>query len=298
MKQIKWMKKRWFGYALYGILLTVTLFYLRFPSDALREYLQSTADRVNPDLHLFIERVSLSFPFGLKLIQARLSLKEDPEAVLLKADAISFSPKVLSFLQGDSEYGFVCSAYDGDLKGRIILIKNDPRSSFNTSIALKSLRISDDSPLSRIIRHNMEGVLSGTITYSGKDRFLKDGTGEADLTLSDGWIRFMQPILSLETINFNEILLKINLKNQRLNVTRFELNGDKIRGTASGTIYLRKEFLKSSINLRGNIEPFADFLAELTESIDIIKLFKQGRKGGKLSFNIRGTIKDPRFRFI
>ncbi|MBW2609593.1 MAG: type II secretion system protein GspN [Deltaproteobacteria bacterium] len=298
MKMNIFKKKKWLGYTFYGILLTVALLYLRFPSGALRDFFQETSDRIDTRLLLSIEKVSPSLLFGLTFNKTKLSMKEAPDKVLFKADRLTIRPRIWSFLKGDFQYYFECLAYGGDLTGRIHFTKNRLGGPFDTSIQLNDIHIADNSFIPRVIGHNVEGVLSGTIFYNGKDKSLRNGAGEADLIISDGWIKLLRPILSLESIDFNKALFKIVLKNQKLNLTHVELNSENLHGSASGTIFLRKEFLKSRLDLKGAIEPFADFFQNMTDSDDIMKIIKQRLKGGKLSFKIQGTIKDPKINFI
>ncbi len=101
----------------------------------------------------------------------------------------------------------------------------------------------------------------------------------------------------VEAIEFDEILIKLALQNQRVDLNHVELKGREISGTLSGTINLKKDLLKSSLDLSGSIEPFADFFKSLTGTRDTMKLFQQRLKRGRLLFTIRGTISNPRMRF-
>jgi len=298
MKMNIFKKKKWIGYTFYGILLTVTLLYFRFPSDALRVFFQETSGRIDTNILLSIEKMSPSLLFGLTFNQTKLSMKEAPDKILFKADRLIIRPQIWSFLKGNIQYYIECRAYGGDLTGRIHFKNNKLGGPFDTSIQLKDIQIANNSFITRAIGHNMEGVLNGTIFYKGKDKSLRNGAGEADLILSDGWIKLLQPILNLESIDFNKAQIKIVLKNQKLNLTHLDLNSENLHGSASGTIFLRKEFLKSRLDLKGAIEPFADFFQDMNDSDNIMKIIKQRLKGGKLPFTIQGTIKKPGVKFI
>lgn len=297
MKQIIWKNKKWFGYTLYVIVLTVALLYYRFPSDLFIDYLQATAHRIDPGLRLSIKEVSPSFPFGLKCIQSELSSREGSERVIFKAHSLLIRPDVWSFVQGKFRYHFECLAYDGGLRGNIHFTKNNFRAPFTTAIEVKDIFIGNNALLQGAIGRYVEGVLSGTITYNGQNWNLSDGEGEADLRLSRGRVELLQPILSLEAIEFDEILIKLVLQNQKVDLNQVELKGREIRGTLSGTINLKKDLLKSSLDLSGSIEPFADFFQNLTGTRDTMKLFQQRLKRGRLIFTIRGTISNPQMKF-
>jgi type II secretion system protein N len=124
-----------------------------------------------------------------------------------------------------------------------------------------------------------------------------DGSGDANLRLSQGKVELLQPLLNFESIEFNEMEIEMALKQQKINVTRLELKGQELQGTLSGTITLKEEFAKSSLDLRGTIEPFAAFFKSTPGTHDTVKLFKQRLKRGILSFVIRGTLGEPRIEF-
>lgn len=297
MKQIIRKNKKWFGYTLYVIVLTMALLYYRFPSDLILDYVRTTAQRIDPGLHLSIKEVSPSFPLGLKCIQGELSPRPDSDKAFFKADSLLIRPEILSFVQGKYRYHFDVSAYDGGVKGNILFTTHNFQAPFTTAVEVKDIFIGNNALLQGAIGRYLEGILSGTITYKGQSWYLRDGEGEADLRLSNGRVELLQPILSLEAIEFDEILIKLALQNQRVDLNQVALKGREISGTLSGTINLKKDLLKSSLNLSGSIEPFADLFKSLTGTRDTMKLFQQRLKRGRIRFTIRGTLSNPRMRF-
>jgi type II secretion system protein N len=289
--------KKWFSYLLFGVVVTLALLYYRFPSEAVQDYLQAKVERANPALDLSIRDVSPSLTFGLKLLQTQLSRKGSPDRVLFNAERLLLRPSIWAMLQGKRKFCFDGTAYDGALKGCLDFRENGSASPLDASIALKDIRIDKHEDLRGLIGRDIKGTLGGTLTYSGKNGMPIDGTGEADLRLSDGQVQLLQPILSLDTVDFDEVLIKLMLKNRRINLIRVELKGQNMRGTISGTIGLRRELFRSTLDLKGTIEPFADFFKSLGGTRDTVKLFSQRLKRGTLTFVIRGTLKDPRIKF-
>lgn len=281
MKQVIWKHKKWFGYALYCLLITMALLVYRFPSDALRDYLKATLVKINPQIHLSIGKVSPSFPFGMKFMETQLSLKEKQETVLFRADRLFIRPDIWSLIQGQSNYGFKCLAYGGILEGRIHFLKNRLGTPFTTSMTLKNIRI-DNTFLPHIIDRHLEGILEGTIEYEGQDKFLRDGTGEANLKLSYVRIDLLQPLLGLESVDLKELLIKMVLKKKIIDLSNVELKGGSMHGTLSGFVRLKEEFLKSDLDLRGTIEPFADLIKKLERYGNRIQSFRQRLKRGKI----------------
>ena len=297
MKQFISRHKRWLGYISYCIIVTAVLLYYRFPSDALRDYIQTRANNLNTRALLSIEGIKPWPPFGLRFGQTEISLKDKPAIKIFGADSLLVSPEVWSFFRGKSTYSFECLAYGGDVGGRIHFEENSLAAPFNTEIELKNIRIGTYGYLKDLIGRDVDGILSGIIYYSGQQKDLIGGTGEANLKLLDGRVELLFPILELESIDFNEIRIDMVLKKQQVNLTRLELEGSQFKSTLSGSIGLKRDLAKSTLDLRGRIEPFASFFKNAKGLSNTVRLFKRGLRGGSLSFIIHGTIAEPKIKF-
>ena len=298
MAQTEQKSRKWIWYTLYGVLLTIILLYYRFPDDAFEDYVQGRLRSVSSDLLFSFDGVSLSFPPGVNLNAARISTAQRPEKVIALAESLSIRPKVWSLLKGDPEYRIESRAYGGDIAGSIRIIKKGTGTTFSASIELNSIHLDDRYPLPDIVSSNLKGILSGLITYSGIDRSLIKGTGEASLSLLNGSLVLTPPILRLKNIDFREIQLKMALNNQRLSLSSGDLKGKDVLAEASGSISLNKELMESRINLRGTLEPLADLFKDIPDSREAVRFFKKNLKDGKLPFRILGTMSEPRIQFM
>ena len=298
MKQAKSNRRKWFGYTLYAILLGIALLYYMFPSDAVKEYLEATARKVSPNFLLRVGDVRPSYSFGLTFEDATLSHKAHPRTSLFLADSLLIRPVVWSLLYGRSRYSFTGRAYDGEVKGFLDFEENRLDAPFRASIELKGICIDDPDSISALIGRSVKGIINGNITYSGQQNLLLKGTGEADWRVSDGRFELLNPILTFDSIDFSELLVKMVLRNQKIELTHAELKGREMRGSLSGTVSLKKDLMKSTLNLRGVLEPFVGLLKGDKGAAGTVKLLAQRLKGGKLSFTIRGTLAEPRINFI
>jgi hypothetical protein len=223
MNQLISKNKKWMGYTIYCLILTAVFLYFLFPSEAIKACIQAKAQRIHPGIQVTSQRLSLSFPTGLKLFQTAVSLEEDPGHLLFKADRISLRP--------------------------------------------------------------------------GLWPVLKD-SGEAFLTISDCLVKLAEPVLTLETIDFDEIQVKMSLKRQQISISSAELKGDKMIGTFSGNIDMDKDFMESRLDLQGKVEPTAKLFRDMPGAGEAINLIKEGINDGKLPFTLKGTIKNPKMSFI
>jgi type II secretion system protein N len=296
MKQFIRKNQKWFGYVLYAFVVTAGLLYLRFPSGLIKDYLETRGERSNSPFSVSIGQVSPSLPFGLKLQKARLAQRANPNKIIFRADRVSVKPTIGTLLVGNLNLCFEALAYDGVLKGCANFIEKRLQAPFSTSIVLKDIHL-DKYDLRGLIGRHVEGRLDGTVAYNGKNDLLIEGSGEADLRLSDGRLELLQPILSLETIDFNQVSVKMALQNRKINLTQVALEGSNMRGTLSGIISLQKDIGESRLDLKGTIEPFSDFFKSLPGARNMVKLFQRRLKRGTLSFIIRGTLKEPSIQF-
>jgi type II secretion system protein N len=289
--------KEWFGYTLFVLICTVALLYHRFPSDAFRDYFKAQGLRANPRLALSVDRVEPSILIGVRLMKTNVALENIPDRVILAADRLSIRPDLLSFLRGKSKFSFHCAAYQGDVTGTVDF-KKDPETGFiETEMALKNIRIGDYAYLSHLLGRPLEGTLGGNISYSGQHNLMLNGSGDANLRLSDGRLELLQPFLTLKSIDFSEMELEMVLDKQKINLTRLELKGKQLKGNLSGTITLREQFAQSSLDLKGTIEPFAALFKSTEGMQDSVAVFRQRLTQGTLSFVIRGTMKEPEIKF-
>ena len=287
--------KKYFCYLLYSILLLIGFLYYLFPSDAFRDYLQSTFELKNPGYSLSIIRVSPLLPPGLKFKQTDISLKSDPGKSFFLSDKFLIRPDLWSFLRGKFRYSFDCFAYDGNLTGSIHFTEKRASGPFTTKFKIKDVNFYKDASLSNLIGHQAKGILGGTITYSGQhDKFI-NGKGEADIRISEGRVELVNSTLPLKSVDFDELSVKLVLKNQKVSLDHCEVSGRDLQGSLSGVIRLKKDLSKSTLNLTGTIKPIAGSKS-LKDSPDTLKFFRQYLKKGRMSFIIRGTLAKPKFK--
>ncbi|MBN1832924.1 MAG: type II secretion system protein GspN [Deltaproteobacteria bacterium] len=298
MNQITEKNRTWTAYTLYAILLTLGLLYILFPSRAVKDYLEARVDDSAIPVHISIGDISPSLAFGLTLRETELSRQAAPEKVLFRADRLFVRPGLWSYLQGKMKACFDGRLNDGSLEGCVQFNENDPNTPFSTSMTFRDILLGKFEYLADLIGRHVEGSLGGSFAYDGQIESLMEGTGEADLRLSNGRIELQKPVLDLNAVDFDEIWVKLTLKKRRVDLTHVELKGPNIYGTLTGTISIRKELMDSGLNLKGTVDP-SKSLFEGSEGASVtVKLLGQTLGDGPLSFRVRGTLKNPRFDLI
>lgn len=295
MKQMREKNRIWLAYTLYAVLLTLGLLYFLFPSQDVKDYLEVKAGNSTLPVHLSIGDVLPSLALGLSLRDTEFSRQTSPDKTLFRTDRLVVRPSVWSFLRGDRRFYFDGLTYNGTLKGFVQFDEDDSENPFSASMTLKDIRMDEFEDLSNLIGRHVEGRLGGNIAYNGDPKSLTEGAGEADLRLSNGLIELQQPVLDFDTIDFNEVWIKMVFKNRKIDLSHVELRGPNIYGTLSGTVSIRQKFTDSGLNLKGTVDPSEGFFQGSEGASVTIKLLEQSFGDGPISFAIRGTLKKPKF---
>jgi len=211
MKKILIKHGKWLGYLLYTVVLVTALLYCRFPSDTIRTYLESRVAAEAPGWALSVEGVSPGIPPGLDMTNVSVWSRETPQKHALQAKRIAVSPAFGAFVSGAAEYRFNAHAYNGDITGRIRFEQNDMTGPFSASVQLKGLHVGLHPYLPPLAGRDVSGILGGDISFSGTQRRLLDGAGKGIITISDGSVKLLQPVMGLEAVDFDRLSLKMAL---------------------------------------------------------------------------------------
>jgi type II secretion system protein N len=290
--------KKWLAYVLYSLLLTGVLLYVLFPSDAFRDYLIASVEKGHPEWGLSIETVVPSLTLGMKVSGVKVSHQESAEGAVFEAESVLVRPGLWSLLQGEPKLSFKGLAYGGRFRGRARLGAGNGDGALSINLELEDMHIEKHEDLLQMIGRRIKGGVNGTLTYTGKADAPMEGEAEADLKLSRGEVGLLQPLFGLQAIDFDELWLTLLLRNRQVELSRAELKGPNLRGTVSGRVILRQEWMRSGLDLKGTVEPLGEFHKSLASDPLTAKFISQRLKGGKLSFAIQGDVDKPRLRFL
>jgi type II secretion system protein N len=290
-------KRKWFGYTIYCTMLTVLLLYYRFPSGELRDYLRVAVSNLNTPILLSVDRVTPWLPFGLRLEKTEFTLKDSPTTRIFWSDSLLVKPDLWSFLKKENRYCFECMAYGGDARGCVLFSENNVSAPFSTEVEVENVQIGDNEYINGLLGRMINGNLSGTMHYSGQRKDLISGNGGANLTLADGSVELLLPILGMNSISFSEIIVHIALNKRKINLDRFDLSGPQLKASLSGNINLRRRISGSTLDLKGAIEPYPAFFNGAAGGSSTMGILTQRLKTGTLRFIIRGTLREPKITF-
>ena len=242
------------GYPLAGIAMLLIFFYLRFPEEALTDYVKASVAARYPGVTLSIDTIQPSFPPGFALSNITVGLRDRSDAIL-RADSLTIRPGGIALLRGRLAIHVTAEGYGGEVRGKCDFSRLFSLQGPLTAAAdIRDLRIDKWAWLRELFARQITGTLKGSIDFSGTAEALKNGIGNVDFTLTNGTYPLQESFLGLEKIDYSRVDGKASFRNGALKITQLTLTGDKIRCSLKGNILLADDFQASQIDLNGTIE--------------------------------------------
>jgi len=274
------INRAFFGYALAGAVMLLFLLYLRFPGAAIRDYIKASAAESCPDMLLMIDAVKPAIPPGIILENLTAVFRKNPEATV-RADRLSIAPGWLSMLRGRVSFLATANVYGGEIRGRGAFSEAfSLRGPFSAAAELKWISIEKCAWLQDLFSRKLSGTLQGSVSFDGATTgALKNGSGNLDLTLTNGTYQLLESIFGIDQIIFNSVDLKVDLRNGALRIAGLTVNGEKLRVTLKGNILLADDFKNSRVDLSGSVE-------------------LQGQGGRRIPITIGGVMGNPTMKLM
>jgi type II secretion system protein N len=277
-------------YGLYILAAAVFFLYVLFPSDTVATYVTSRFNRVNSDINIDVDRVSLAFPFGLNLYDANVYYLNTE---VLKTDHLKIVPSFLSLFRSKIVFFFKGSAFKGKLEGRGEFDKNRPGQQAVIAVKLVGMNIKDIAAVKHFLGRSITGLLEGNFTYrnSGKsDRQL-----DAGFIISDGELELLVPMIKEKSMHFTKLETNITIKNERFNIKRCTIKSDQLDGSISGIVNIVEPLEQSRIRLSGLIKPSPEFFKNLGKDLPLNLLPQKILSKKVVRVRIYGSLDQPRF---
>jgi len=267
------------GYAAFAAVALIFFLYLRFPGDIFARYAISSLSAMNPDAILLIGDIRPGIPPGIRFKNIVLGFRDNPLATL-QAETIITTPGYGALMKGRTAIFLTAAGYGGTVKGELgtsrFLSLQGP---ISARMTLDGLTMEKIGYLKERLGRQITGKLKGALNYSGNPQAPAAGSGNIDLTLSNGSYPLQENIMGFDRLDFKNVEARIILKNGILTINKLNLTGDKINASLSGDITLNNDNINSSrINLTCTLEATG-----------------QTRK---LSMALTGVISNPTIRYM
>jgi type II secretion system protein N len=241
------------GYILAGVAMLILFLYLRFPGEAVTDYVKADATFRYPGMLLSIDKILPAIPPGIELENVTTGFQGRPEATL-HVDRLSVRPSWLSLLRGRLSFLPMAEGYGGEVRGRIDFADSfSLRGPLSAEVNFREIRIEKCAWLRDALARQITGTLKGSASFSGAE-LLKNGTGNLDFTLTNGTYQLLESFFGFDRIDFNKVDAKVSFRNGALKITGLTLNGEKLRISLKGNILLADDIRESQIDLSGTFE--------------------------------------------
>jgi type II secretion system protein N len=289
--------KKWLGYILYVVLVTLALLYYLFPAEAVEEAVGNSVGRINPAFGFKAEGIRPWIPAGLRIDGGQVYVKDSSASPVFKADSIYIGPRILKTMGGEYSFDLSASAYRGDITGWFDS-KDEGGMTFASQIAFKDIDLAAYEFLAEKFQHRVIGTISGDIEYGNDSGRSTGRNGKAGLRLTDGQLQFQAPIFGISSVDLQNMHMELELHNREITIVKAELAGSEIKASMAGSIQLQADIKLSQLNLKGTLEPLAEFYKNYPEIRELLKSMKKRVKRGQYFFAITGTLGEPRFRLL
>ena len=284
------------GYALFLVGIASFFLYLYFPSEGVRQYVEASATRISPDLSVDVEGIRPSLPFGIKLKNTRVHHESKPGPALFVADTLVLLPTIDTILKWRPIFRFSCDAYGGEIDGRLAFDSFAFDGDIASDVDLKGILLERYPMLRERLKRKCTGVISGAVSYAFDTKAVLAGSGQADLSVRDGTVGFIQPFMGLDRLGFEHIDIRVRVEDEQAVVQKLSVKGDMLNAEGRGTIRLNQRLGRSMLDLTVQIDPSSGFLGNDQGTLNLARLFMNGAGSGQLQVRIHGTLSQPRFR--
>ncbi len=275
------VKRKWFLYSLYAVVLAVFFVYYLFPAERLKTFVVLQADRIYPAGRVSIGKANLVFPPGVRLLNVHV---DHADAPVLFADDVTIYPHIESLWGDRKVFSFKVTAHEGVVTGTAEM-QEDRVVSVDAVVA--GMNLSGIPVLQQLSAGRVEGILDATVAYgAGGD---KPETMNAAVDIRQMAVGLTPPFLNLDRVRFEKVHADAVLRHRRLEISRVDLTGDQLAGTLAGTATLTPDLMHSMVDVSGTVMPQKQFLDQ--SALRIPGPFLAGLKArGGLPIRISGPL--------
>ncbi len=296
---MKWLTadgQKWLGYTVWFLLVTVLALFVRMPSEVAAGFLQRAFARQMPGYRLTVAQVAVTPLLRLRAAGCRVAPVGESQPVL-QLEKLWVAPSLWGLCMGRKEVSFTANAYGGEVRGHVAL-RADGAFPQTLSMQMTEIQLRRYANLKNLLGRYVEGEVSGDVTYTAGSARFNDGTGQMDLTLRNGEVELLQPVLGFSSLDLGQVSLALEIAKGKATVQRFDLAGREGQGTITGSVHIQDNLLRSVLSLRGDIEPDRNAFRGTPEGESAMKVMQQFLRNGKIRIGVGGTFKQPKIRLL
>lgn len=280
-------------YLIYALILTGTLLYVRFPAQTFKQFCENRLELIFPESVCTIERISYRFPLTISFEAVNFSSTGSSGRPGFFVDSLSVAPD-LAKLGGNitlaaTVYGGVFSArLEVDFTAKKIELHDVQITGLDAAALQKGLAVLD---------RKVSGTLGFTGSYQGTFDNPAGGSGQGRIVADAGSVALLQPVLSLQQIDFYQAVGNLRYENRKLSVSEGKLKGKDLTADFAGNLQVASTFLASEVQIGGRLVPQAAFLQTHPQEQKMVQGVMKRYNMTALPFKVGGTLSSPTFRF-
>ncbi len=242
------------GYSIYGILITLFFLYVGFPSKSVTRYIETAVEGANSGVLLSVDSIRPSLPPGLNMTGVEARFAERPE-MSFKAQSIKVRPAITSLLTGRLTLIIKGNLYNGKISARISFLKRfSTRGQCRIKTSFSDIQLGNIAPIEATAGRNIDGKLSGSLSYDGDYRKPFDGKGQAVFSLTDGKVELLNTTFGFDALKFDKAGTKLRFQKRTLTINALDIEGTQLIGSFKGNLFFEKDIMQSRLDVKGDVE--------------------------------------------
>jgi len=272
-----WIK---IGLGLYACICLVLFIWMRFSYDSLKYRVEDALSGV------------LGAPVVLGHIQPNLLWGFKVEGIEIKgtqvARKLTITPRPWEIFRNSLGFGFHADLTTGTTEGRMRFPFKKSKRPMEITIDMANV---DLAGLSALFPPNLspKGTVSGEFNLMTSRDSLDKAIGNCTLSWKKGSLPLGMASLPFDALTFENLDLDGTIDKGLLNIEKVEFTGD-FSGTMTGSIRLAHDFMKSRLNITGEVT--------LPEVMRKALGTDSAAPGQSTRFSLRGSMDKPRFRML
>ncbi len=277
-------------YSLFAVLVTVVLLVVRFPREAVIEYLRARVERELPGYRCGLTGITYQYPYGLSVGRVTLTGSGNLPDLILEDLLLTVDPTspLEHFNVGFTALGgVVLSDIYLRQQGSIVECTNLSVS----GIELKQVEMM--VPLNR--------RLSGRIDFDGcftaRRMALDQGELSGMVTVRGLRASLKRPVLATSEVRFDRVETRIRYQERLITVDNGIAEGPLCKGAFSGAVTIVPGWSGATIDLGGIVIPEPGYIRKNKAAARAAALLYKKYKSTRLPYRVSGTLREPVFRF-
>jgi type II secretion system protein N len=278
-------KKKIFLYAFYIVGVTMVFIFIRFPGEAVRDFVENNVQRLHPDVSLAVDAAGLSPLFKIRLKNCTLYYQGTPA---VQARTLDVRPSLLSLL-GIPACSFKARLFDGVMQGHF---KRDKDGTVHLDTRFKDLKAEKMGLERYFTRYLPSGTCRGDAAVDIEANNIR---GKLAVVLENGEMTFQSPVFGLNGLDLGTMDVVMAMDGKKVTIERFDVNGPQVTGSFTGDIRLQIPYANSAVTINGFITPQSSLIAKLGEAFPMEMLLAKTPGKNGFPVTVAGTLAQPAY---